>query len=55
MTYEEYLEQLDLALRQDSERMARLHKQESISPASLRVDDEETMRLLAMAGMGGSY
>lgn len=55
MSYEDYLEQLDNIADCCTERLERLHKQEAVNPEPLRVRDEETFRLLAIAGMGGSY
>lgn len=37
------------------EQMARFEKQEAVTPGFLAVRDRETMRLLAIAGSGGSY
>ena len=55
MSYEEYVEELDDFSRCYDERLERLHKQECVNPEGLRVYDEETFLLLAVAGMGGSY
>lgn len=55
MSYEEYVEELDSWPECYNERLERLHKQEWVNPDSLRVHDEATFRLLAIAGLGGSY
>ncbi len=55
MSYEEYAEELDGVTRSFDERLERLHKQEWVNPEGLRVYDEKTFLLLAVAGMGGSY
>ncbi len=55
MSYEDYLEQLEQIADCCDERLERLHKQEAVNPNPLKVRDEATFRLLAIAGMGGSY
>ena len=39
----------------EPERIDRLEKQETATPDFLAVHDRETIRLLAIAGAGGSY
>ncbi len=39
----------------DPERLARLEKQETSVPPALAVHDPDLIRLLAIAGAGGSY
>ena len=39
----------------EPERLARLEKQEKATPSWLAVRDREVIRLLAIAGSGGSY
>ncbi|SCZ61210.1 hypothetical protein [Thiohalomonas denitrificans] len=39
----------------EPERLARLEKQEKATPSWLAVRDKKLIRLLAIAGMGGSY
>ncbi len=39
----------------EPERLARLEKQEMATPSWLAVRDRELIRLLAIAGAGGSY
>lgn len=55
MSYEDYLDQLESAAGCDEERLERLHKQDVVNPEHLQIKDEATFRLLAVAGMGGSY
>ncbi|MFA5627854.1 MAG: hypothetical protein WCX90_04955 [Thiohalomonadaceae bacterium] len=54
MSYEDYLQQLrEFGI--DDEYMERLNLQESVYQGRLKVEDEATRRLLAIAGQGGSY
>ncbi|WP_303907210.1 hypothetical protein [Thiohalomonas denitrificans] len=39
----------------EPERLARLEKQEKATPSRLAVHDKKLIRLLAIAGKGGSY
>ncbi len=55
MTYEEYLEQLEQNADCCDERLERLHKQQTVNPNPQKIRDEATFRLLAVAGLGGSY
>ncbi len=55
MSYEEYLQELEVRETCYDERLERLHKQEVVNPENLRVQDDATFRLLAVAGLGGSY
>lgn len=55
MSYEEYVKQIEEAQQHYQERMERLQLQEAVNLGRLRVKDEDVIRSLLLAGMGGSY
>ncbi len=55
MSYEDYVQQIEEARQHYDERMERLQLQEAVNVGRLRVEDEDVIRTLLMAGMGGSY
>lgn len=55
MSYEEYMQQREEALKYYDGRLERLQQQEVLHPDRLRVKDEDAIRMLLLAGMGGSY